>query len=138
MKVLFFEKNSRDKYKYCVIVVKKDDKLILVKHKKRETYEIPGGHIEEGESLLACATRELKEETGASRFEIKHICDYGVEKDNIITCGGLFYANVSEFGPLPDFEIESIKEFSSLPEDSLLTYPMIQPQLLKRVEDENL
>ncbi len=138
MNVVFFEKNSREKYKYCVIVVKKDNNLVLVKHKKRDTYEIPGGHIEEGETLLQCATRELKEETGAVDFEIKHICDYGVEKDNKITCGGLFYANVKKFGPLPDFEIESIKEFTLLPEDNLLTYPAIQPHLLKRVEDESL
>ncbi len=67
---------------------------------------------------------------------MKHICDYGVEAKGITTCGGLFYANVKEFGPLPNLEIELIKEFDSLPEDKLLTYPTIQPLLLRKVENE--
>ncbi len=136
MKVIFFKKNSRKKYEYAVIVVKNNNKLILVKHKERNTFEIPGGHVEKGESLFQCATRELQEETGAIYFSLKHICDYGVEKNGIVTYGGLFYANVKEFGVLPDLEIELIKEFDSLPEDVLLTYPTIQPFVLSIVEDE--
>ena len=41
------------------------------------TWEIPGGHIEPGESPEEAARRELFEETGAAEFTIRPIFDYG-------------------------------------------------------------
>ena len=37
---------------------------------------MPGGHREAGEDILETAKRELQEETGAIKFEIKPICVY--------------------------------------------------------------
>lgn len=39
---------------------------------------MPGGHREAGENILETAKRELQEETGATKFEIKPICVYSV------------------------------------------------------------
>ena len=39
---------------------------------------MPGGHREAGEDILETAKRELQEETGAIKFEIKPICVYSV------------------------------------------------------------
>lgn len=36
----------------------------FVKYKDHGTWIYPGGHLEKGESILDCAARELKEETG--------------------------------------------------------------------------
>ena len=38
--------------------------FLLVRHRARQTWELPGGHIEDGESSRDCAARELLEETG--------------------------------------------------------------------------
>ncbi len=40
-----------------------NNKLVLVYAKKRDSWEIPGGGREEGESFEECVTREIKEES---------------------------------------------------------------------------
>ena len=49
---------------YSVITARFEGKWIFVRHRERTTWEIPGGHIEEGESSDVAASRELMEETG--------------------------------------------------------------------------
>lgn len=99
-----------------VLVCKYKDKWVFCKHKERDTWEIPGGHIEEGETWMEAAKRELHEETGATKVEIKPICLYAVSKYAM-----LCYATIEELGDLPESEIEKIDFFDDLPEN--LTYP---------------
>lgn len=53
-----------DNIEFVVIFTKYQDKWVYCWHKKRESYEHPGGHVEKGETPLAAAKRELYEETG--------------------------------------------------------------------------
>lgn len=139
IKVNFYkwnEVNDKDLL-FAVIVSRYKNKWILAKHKERNTWEIPGGHRELGEEIKNTAIRELQEETGANTFDIKPICVYSVTKEDVDntkhpteTFGGLFFAEVSEVGKLPNLEIEKIDFFDELPK--ALTYPEIQPQLLKK------
>ncbi|HOZ53861.1 MAG TPA: NUDIX domain-containing protein [Bacilli bacterium] len=99
-----------------VMVCKYKDKWVFCKHKERDTWEIPGGHIEEGENWQEAAKRELYEETGATKFEIKPICIYSISKYGI-----LCYATVEEFTTLPESEIEKIEFFNNIPYN--MTYP---------------
>ncbi|KOF56526.1 MULTISPECIES: NUDIX hydrolase [Clostridium] len=118
--------------KFAVIVSKFNNKFVYVRHKKRETWEIPGGHRELSEDIGKTAERELKEETGAVKFKIEPVCDYSVKKEGQPQdYGRVYYANIEELGELPDFEIGEIKLFDYLPEK--LTYPEIQPILFKWV-----
>ena len=119
------------KLEFAVICSKFKEKWIWVKHKKRTTWEIPGGRREQGEEILNTAKRELFEETGATNFEVTEICEYSVTNNAQTRYGRLYYANVKELKQTLEFEIEKIQFFSELPQD--LTYPEIQPLLLEKV-----
>lgn len=117
---------------YAVIGTRYCDRWIFVRHKLRRTWEIPGGHIEEGETPLEAARRELQEETGARFFELYEICTYSVSKDGATTSGKLFYAEVTGLeGLQPQSEIGEITLRAGLP--TRLTYPEIQPWLFKKI-----
>lgn len=134
MDVRFYELDEINisELKFVVIISKYKDKWVLVKHKERVTWEIPGGHIEFGEDPKAAAKRELNEETGALKFDLKEICNYGVKRNNEITYGRLYFTNIDELGILPDLEIEKIQLFRDFPLNNL-TYPGIQPKLFDYV-----
>lgn len=133
VKVKFHKLNSIENSRliYAVIVTRYKGKWVFVKHKNRETWEIPGGHREANEDINHAASRELVEETGAKDFKIYPVSIYSVLNDGTRSFGQLFYAEVKKFNKLPDFEIGEIKLFNSIPEN--LTYPLIQPQLFREV-----
>lgn len=116
---------------YSVIAAKFSDRWIFVRHQKRTTWEIAGGHIEKGETSHEAACRELMEETGALLFSIECIATYSVEKKWETGWGRLYFAEVTELGPIPDVsEIGEIVFSDHLPEN--LTHPDIQPQLFSK------
>lgn len=135
LKVNFYELGTIDdsKLKFAVIVTKYKEKWIYVRHKDRQTWEIPGGHREENESISTTASRELVEETGAKSFNITPICIYSVENNRDESFGSLNYAEVYEFSELPNYEIAEMGIFDEEPEN--LTYPLIQPYLSKKFEE---
>jgi 8-oxo-dGTP diphosphatase len=116
---------------YSVISSRYIDKWIFVRHQKRQTFEIAGGHIEEGESSLEAAGRELMEETGAMSFTLECIATYSVKKDGETGWGRLYFAEVRELGPIPDIsEIAEIIFLDTIPENP--THPDIQPHLFRK------
>lgn len=122
MKIEFYE-TTDEKLKYAVILAKYKEKYIFVRHRERETWEFPGGHIELGESPEVAGARELKEETGATSFFIQSRGYYSVEIGNNKSYGAFFVAEIYDFVELKDSEIVEIGFFDSLPHS--LTYPEI-------------
>jgi 8-oxo-dGTP diphosphatase len=118
---------------FVVICTRHNGKWIYVRHRERDTYEVPGGHIKPGEDAIFAAKRKLYEETGAVDFILDLVPVYAVTKDNHITGGYLFFADVKVLSSLPEYEIVSIDFFEGLPDN--LTYPAIQPFLFKRVKE---
>lgn len=132
MKVNFIDivQETDKELKFAVISASYQGKWVFVKHKQRDTWEIAGGHREKGENITDTAKRELFEETGAKDFVIKPICDYSVIRGDEASYGRLFYADIMEFGDLPDLEIGTVQLFDKMPVN--LTYPEIQPFLYER------
>jgi 8-oxo-dGTP diphosphatase len=132
--VKFYGPNARvaNEYIYSVVAARFKGKWIFVRHHERDTFEIPGGHIESGETPFEAAGRELKEETGATKFNLYCVSTYSVTIDDETRYGKLFFAEVFEMGKVPD--ISEIKEktfLEHLPDP--VTYPEIQPHLFKKV-----
>ncbi len=115
--------SDEDTVKYAVIIARYREHFIFCKHIDRNTYELPGGHREHGETITQAAERELREETGATDFVMSPICGYKVEDYGI-----LYFAEVFELGEELSHEIQRIKLFKKIP--NRLTYPYIHPFLL--------
>lgn len=136
LEVKFYDTIDDALLKFAVIISRSNGKWVFCRHKGRDTYEVPGGHRESGEDILETARRELQEETGAVRFDIKPICVYSVTGKNNVnstgeeTYGLLCFAEIMEFSGRLECEIEKIVLMDKLPEK--WTYPLIQPKLIEK------
>ena len=120
----------RGEVKYAIIASRYRGLWIFVRERNRNTWEMPGGHIEAGESPDAAAERELREETGAVCFNILFLGYYSVSDGEYSGYGSLFLAEVNELGSLPlNSEICELMLSENMPER--LTYPSIQPTLFQ-------
>jgi len=113
-------------YIYADIISFHFGRWIFSKHKERTTWEPQGGHIEQGETPLEAAKRELFEESGAVDFDMQPLCDYrvGGTRNGVDVSGNgqVFIANVRLLTDIPgDSEMEMIGLFDSPPDN--LTYP---------------
>ncbi|WP_330554487.1 NUDIX hydrolase [Roseburia sp. 499] len=140
VQVKFYEQIDDEKLKFAVIISKTGGKWVLCKHKERNTYEVPGGHREPGETILQTAKRELQEETGAIDFDIAPVCVYSVigktrvnENIDEESFGMLYFANIRTFEQELHSEIEKIIITDQLPKE--WTYPLIQPKLMEKATE---
>lgn len=140
MEVHFYDQVNDECVKFVVIISRYQGHYVWVKHKERDTYEIPGGHREKGEDLLSGAKRELEEETGAVNYTIKPLCFYSVTgktRVNVsgqISYGMLYVADIVSFQDIHS-EIDRREFFDDIPIH--LTYPLIQPHFIHWLEGQN-
>lgn len=138
MKVQFYDNIEDELLEFAVIVSISNGKWVFCKHKERNTYEVPGGHREKGETILETAKRELREETGAAQFSIVPVCVYSVTGKTRVnetgeeSYGMLYYAEIESFENQLDSEIEKTELFDAFPKE--WTYPEIQPLLISEVQ----
>ena len=121
--------NIQQELKYAVVCAHYQGKWMFCRHKFGETWELPGGHIEPGETPMEAARRELYEETGAVEAEITPV---GIYK--LFDYGLLCYADVKTIAQIPaDSEIGQMRLFQSLPYP--LTYKNVHDQLFAWVQE---
>ncbi len=106
--------------KFVAIFARYEGKWIYCYHKKRGSYEHPGGHVEHGEAAIDAAKRELYEETGITDAEIRPVWDYvhvfpsGRYRHN----GRVYFAEVASLGELPNgSEMDHIILSDTVPEN---------------------
>ena len=99
----------------------KDNKLLIDKPRKRLTYQMIGGKVEEGESILDAAIRECHEELGDKAIFDHELFELVMEFDEIATSDGktqirfyVFKYNGNLQGELTTSEeIEAFKWYNS-------------------------
>ena len=118
------------------VVVVDGDRLLLVRHQKpgKSYWLLPGGGLDYGEELAACARRELMEETGLD----VEVTGYLYLSESIAPDGSRHILHVTLAGKVVGGALRKADEdvlaevawvpFAGLPE--LVLYPAIQEQLL--------
>jgi len=124
--------NELQNYRYVIIFARYQNKWLYSRHKDRETFESPGGHIEPGETPLQAAKRELYEETGALVFNIQPAFDYSVHTSVDFANGQVFFAQIEQLGPLPESEICEVRLYDTIPDK--MTYPQVLPVLHHKIQ----
>ena len=108
---------KEEDYTRVICVCTYQGKYVFSYNKNRKGWEIPGGHIEKGESWQEAAKREMYEETGATSIELIPICVYKIN-----AYGLLCFCEIKRLDKLPEeYEISEIMLSDSLPKD--LTFP---------------
>ncbi|UGB29900.1 RNA deprotection pyrophosphohydrolase [Metabacillus sp. B2-18] len=119
--------------KHVWVVCRHQDQWLLTKHSDRG-FEFPGGKVEDNETALEAAIREVKEETGGIVKEIEYIGQYKVKGKEKVIVKNIYFAMVNQlveqdgyfetFGPvllkeLPE-GIQKDKKFSFIMKDDVL------------------
>lgn len=111
----------------ALVIALRDEGVLLVRNRRRQVWELPGGWVDAGETAADCAAREFAEETGMSTrdlacraiFELARAPD-DATADRRTLLGALFVATVgSGDDRLPDDEIDAVRRWplEDLPAD---------------------
>lgn len=104
-----------DMYKpllFTFLVIRHNQNFLLVYHRQRQTWELPGGHIESGESARDCANRELLEETDqkVEHLEFRAVLKLHDETEDRFFFSALFLGELPS--PTPFRENEEISQIT--------------------------
>lgn len=107
-----------DKLQIAIIIARYRGQWVFSRRKGRSSWEFPGGHREEGETIEEAARRELWEETGIRYAQLQRVGNYQLGHN----FGTLFFAEVEATGSVPkSSEIEEVLYSETLPEEFAYT-----------------
>ena len=94
------------------VAIRHEQDFLLVHHRERQSWELPGGHIEGAENARDCAVRELFEETGqrVEHLDFRAVLKYRAGSDNRIYYGTLYSGELHS--PVPFRENDEISQIT--------------------------
>ena len=109
-------------------IIEKDNKILMVKEAKKKCYgkwNVPAGHLEDGETIFEGAIREIFEETGCK-----------VRLKNVLPIINKEWENTTFL--LITFTTELLEENISFNKEEILDVKWISKEELKNMRSENL
>ena len=120
-----------------VTVILRDNQILLMKHRRRGLFHwaLPGGAVQEGETVSDCARRELVEETGleVQLGKLLYVADVISPDRRKHTVNLIFLAEITggEFGVTPKKTLgEHLDEAHWFPLDDT---PVFYPPVARRI-----
>lgn len=143
MDFTFYKPNeiSDDKLQIAVIAARYQGKWIFCRHKQRVTWEMPGGHKEQGETIEEAAKRELREETGLTLDPALGKCVISFRRDNSFVDVWLFQQDfdlhdvVLQEGETCDKMYAGVDEVKKLSEKGIFVPYSYLPEFLNMVTE---
>jgi 8-oxo-dGTP pyrophosphatase MutT (NUDIX family) len=105
------EDRSNDTNKVSKVIITKNNKILLLQ-KKNGKYELPGGHIEVGESAINGAKREVKEEIGLDVINLKQITS---NNSRVLYKGNIINSNITLSDEHKSYKFVLQKDLFKLP-----------------------
>jgi len=125
---------------HASVVITERDRVLFVregKEESRDRWNLPGGHVEFGETIAAAAQREAREETGVGVFltDVLGVYTARVRSDGV-SVRFVFSAHAVTGEPAPGDEIEEVRfrptdEVRAMPDTAL-----VAPPVLRRILDD--
>jgi len=122
-----------------VIVMDQQDRVLLVRqhHEERDIWMVPGGGIEEGESAVEAAAREVLEETGLEIevgrlvWHVEEVSGRGQRFVNFFL--GQLKGGSLELGKDPEFDAEHqvLREVKFMSREEMAALPVLYPEYLR-------
>lgn len=105
------EGRSKDTNRVSKVIITKNNKILLLQ-KKNGKYELPGGHIEVGESAINGAKREVKEEIGLDVINLKQITS---NNSRVLYKGNIINSNITLSDEHKSYKFVLQKDLFKLP-----------------------
>ena len=125
--------------KSCGCIVVNEGKVLLVQHNAGH-WDFPKGHMEENETEIETAIREVKEETNidvipdeTKRYEQEYMLENGVLKQVVLFVARKTSNNIKA----QESEVQNIKWFDFKEAAEIITYEDTRDLLLKALKEND-
>ncbi len=126
--------------KSCGCIVINDDNEILLIHHNKGHWDFPKGHVEEGETEVQTAIREVKEETNIDvevDQKYRYVTKYSPKEDVIKEVVYFLAKNITNNQTPQLEEVSEVKWFTFEEAVEMITYDTSRELLIKLKNDLN-